>query len=113
MMIERMTYRKHKKKWMIYPEDKFKNFWDLLMTIILLSACITTPLEIAFNDVNVTDYNPMSVIIDVFFLIDILLIFNTAYYDEEQEIISCRKKIACTYIKGWFVFDSLAVIPFD
>lgn len=113
-MIERMTYRKHKKKWMIYPEDKFKSFWDLMMTVILLTACITTPLEIAFSsDSDVSIENPWSLVIDVMFLLDMILIFNTAYYDQDQEIITCRKMIACSYLKSWFVLDTLAVIPFD
>jgi maltodextrin utilization protein YvdJ len=69
--------------WMIYPEDKFKNFWDLLMTIVLLTACITTPLEIAFtHDSSVSVENPLSLVIDILFLVDMILIFNTAYYDE-------------------------------
>ena len=43
-----MTYRSNKKTFILYPEDKVKAFWDILMTLILLGACIITPLDIAF-----------------------------------------------------------------
>ena len=55
----------------------------------------------------------MSLIIDILFLVDIILIFNTAFYGIEMELIEDRKQIASTYLKGWFFLDSLAVIPFD
>ena len=110
---ERMTFRKNKKKFMIYPEDKLKNFWDPLMTIILLIACITTPIELAFeiDSENTTD-SILSYFIDLMFMIDIILIFFTAFYDEEMETVTDRKTIAKTYLKGWFILDLLAVIPF-
>lgn len=113
-MIERMTYRRHKKKCMIYPEDKFKSFWDLLMTLILLAACVATPVEIAFaSDTDVSYQNPLSLAIDIFFLVDIMLIFNTAFYDDEMELTTSRKEIANDYLRGWFILDFLAVVPFD
>ena len=41
------------------------------------------------------------------------MIFNSAYYDEETELIDDRKEIAKYYLKGWFTVDVLAIIPFD
>jgi hypothetical protein len=41
------------------------------------------------------------------------VIFNTAFYDEDVELIDDRKDIAASYIQGWFVVDLLAIIPFD
>jgi hypothetical protein len=52
-------------------------------------------------------------IIDALFLIDILVIFNSAFYDEDVELIDDRKDIAISYIQGWFIVDLLAIIPFD
>jgi hypothetical protein len=45
---QRMTERKNRKTCLVYPEDKFKNIWDLFMTVVLLVTCISTPLDIAF-----------------------------------------------------------------
>lgn len=47
------------------------------------------------------------------FFIDILVIFNSAYYNDDSEIIDDRKAIAKAYARGWFVVDVLAIIPFD
>lgn len=48
--IERMTKRANRKKFLIYPESRFKMWWDLFMTLILLMTCIMTPLDIAFDE---------------------------------------------------------------
>ena len=52
-------------------------------------------------------------IIDFMFLIDIFVIFNTAYYDEYLQIVEDRKMIAKKYLTGWFAIDTLAILPFD
>ena len=44
---------------------------------------------------------------------DILVVFNTAYYDDDVDLVDDRKQIAKTYVKGWFTIDLLAIIPFD
>ena len=33
-----------KKAWLLYPNDNFKIYWDMLMAIVLLQTCFTTPL---------------------------------------------------------------------
>lgn len=38
-------------------------------------------------------------IIDALFLLDMIMIFNTAFYDEQFKIIDDRKIIAIIYIK--------------
>lgn len=52
-------------------------------------------------------------VIDFLFLVDIIVIFNTAIYDQYFQIIEDRKKIALIYLKGWFTIDALAILPFD
>ena len=74
-----------------------------------------TPLNIAFvNDgeqglvSKVVNY-----IIDFFFLLDIIIIFNSAYYTVDSDLVTDRKEIAYSYITGWFLVDLFAIIPFD
>ena len=71
---------------MTYPTDQGKTFWDIFMTIILLITCILTPLQLAYSDdddnmpwISTTNY-----IIDGLFAVDMIVIFNSAYYDEEH-----------------------------
>jgi potassium voltage-gated channel Eag-related subfamily H protein 8 len=47
------------------------------------------------------------------FALDTILIFNTAFYNDEWDLIDNRKEISLTYIKSWFIIDLLAIIPFD
>ena len=55
----------------------------------------------------------MNTIIDLLFLLDIFVVFNAAYYDGDMALIDDRKMICCTYLKGWFTVDLLAIVPFD
>jgi hypothetical protein len=50
---------------------------------------------------------------DVFFLVDMVVIFISAQYTPDYEIIDNRTLIACEYLKGWFMVDLLSCIPFD
>ena len=51
--------------------------------------------------------------IDIFFLIDIFFSFNTSLTDEDFQSIEDRKIIAFVYLRGWFIVDVLAILPFE
>jgi len=42
-----------------------------------------------------------------------MIIFNSAYYDTDFQIIEDRKMIAKEYAESWFIVDLLAILPFD
>jgi len=113
--IDRMTNYDNKKNWMIYPESPYKGHWDLFITLILLISCFSTPYIIAFGDVGSNDgrVKIFENVIDVLFLSDVIVIFNTAFYTENFDMIDNRKEIAYNYLKGWFTIDILAILPFD
>lgn len=52
-------------------------------------------------------------LIDFAFGFDMIVVFNTAFYDENFKIIESRKEISIKYLKGWFFIDLFAIIPFD
>lgn len=80
---------------------------------MLLFSCTTTPYRIALVEVDSVEWMVTNAVVDVLFLIDIVLIFNTAYYDEDFVLIDSHKQIAKAYCKGWFAIDALAILPFD
>ena len=47
------------------------------------------------------------------FLIDILVVFNTAYYESEFKMIKTRNQIAKNYLKEQFWIDFTALVPID
>lgn len=110
--MKRMTYRSNKMKFLIYPEMKVKEAWDCIITLTLLTTCLVTPLHIAFNPDSLSS-TVFNTIFDTLFLIDILIIFNSAFYTPEMELVEDRPRIAKNYITGWFMIDIVAIIPFD
>jgi uncharacterized membrane protein len=105
----------NKKRWLIYPDDKYKEMlWDTVISIILLITCFVTPINLAFAEETdkVYWYVVFNYVIDVLFLFDIIINFNCAYQNEMYEMIDDRKVIAKNYLSGWFIIDVLAITPF-
>ena len=112
-----MKERKQKKCYLLYPEDSIKKNWDMFVNYLLIYTCISTPLFISFHksnsDVELTNWELVNVIVDIFFGIDIIVVFFSAFYDEDFIITENLKDIARNYIFGWFLLDLCAIIPFD
>ena len=52
--------------------------------------------------------------IDILFMIDIVVCFNTAFINiEDLSINRNRTQISKRYLKGWFTIDFIAIVPFD
>lgn len=90
--VQRMKHRDDKKPWILYPEDQIKTNWDMFITLILLITCLLTPWRIAFGEEeDPIEWKIISYSIDIFFLIDIFVIFFSAYYDNEFLIVDNHK----------------------
>lgn len=60
-----------------------------------------------------THWNVINLICETLFAMDILVVFNTAYYETEVILVEDRKKIARNYIYDQFFLDFLALLPID
>lgn len=49
--------------------------------------------------------------IDLFFVADIVLSFFSAFYNKKDILIDKHKIIACNYLRSWFIFDLISVLP--
>ena len=49
----------------------------------------------------------------IFSGIDILLNFRTTFVNKKGEVVSDPKSIAVNYMRGWFLLDLVAALPFD
>jgi hypothetical protein len=113
-MVVRMTHRKNRKNYILYPEDTAKGYWDMYITLILMITCITTPMDIAFSDNSSNiKFEPFGTFIDLMFLMDMIIIFNTAFYSGDMDIVDSRRVISHNYLTGWFTVDIMAILPFD
>ena len=87
-----MRFRSDKRDCLLYPEDTGKTYWDIFITLVLLTSCTITPWRIAFGEAqDPLEWVIINFAIDFFFLIDIFVIFFSAYYDSEFLIIEDRK----------------------
>ena len=104
-----------RKPWIIYPNDIGKAYWDLFVSLLLLISCFTTPFNIAFYKDNIDHlgYKWFIYGIDILFLVDMVLCFNAAFENETFKVVDKRKEIAKNYLKGWFLIDAIAIIPFN
>jgi hypothetical protein len=97
---------------MLQTEDPFKGYWDIYIALVLIFTSLVTPYRIALVEKDNTQWNIINNTVDIMFLIDIIIIFNSAFEDEDFNIIDDRKKLATTYIKSWFFIDVFAIVPF-
>ncbi|XP_073943724.1 potassium voltage-gated channel unc-103-like isoform X3 [Choristoneura fumiferana] len=108
----------------ILHHSPYKAAWDWLILILVIYTAIFTPYVAAFQ-LNEPDFDKRSrsfgedpiviidMIVDVTFIIDILINFRTTYVDVADEVESDPAKIAMHYLRGWFLIDLVAAIPFD
>ena len=70
-----MTDRGDKKRFIIYPEDRYKIVWNILFTFILFFSVTVTPLKLALEDEFSNKWDSVLMLLDIFFAIDIILSF--------------------------------------
>jgi hypothetical protein len=74
-----------------------------------------SPLDLAFPEIRDHDfgYSMFLYSIDVFFAIDIMMNFLTAFENSQEEIIDNRCSIITNYLIGWFIIDFASIFPLD
>lgn len=122
--------------WTILHYSPFKAIWDWVVLFLVMYTAIITPYMAAFvltrdtkrealneNPETRVNHGPISIaddplvivdyIVDVMFIIDIFINFRTTFVDSNDEVVSDPCRVAVNYMKGWFVVDLLAAIPFE
>ena len=93
------------KKMLIHPNNQLLANWNVFISLLLVLSCMTTPLHLAYFDESSWFYNPNNIngpkfweyfnnIVDLLFLADIIITFNTALHDQDFMLIQDRGKIA-------------------
>lgn len=69
------------KSCMCYPNDTFYIYWDMWISFVLLISCMITPVNFAFQDEleTVKWYVIFNNIIDLFFFLELIINFNSAF----------------------------------
>lgn len=82
-----MKFRANTVPHMWYPEDEGIDRWNLVITIVLIFTSLVAPARVAFITEDSFTWIIINFLVDFFFFVDILVIFNSAIYDEEFQII--------------------------
>ena len=99
--------------WLFSPNTNYFRVWSLILMIILIYTALAVPYRLSFTSDNDSDWLIVDTIIDVCFFIDILVTFNSSYYDKEMKLVINRKTIVMNYLKTWFLIDVVSSIPFQ
>lgn len=101
-------------RFLISPDNFFKQAWNFLVIILLLYTFILTPYLMAFEDVTIgSKWFYADVFVDCCFFLDIIVTLNSAYViGDGGELEVSRKKIFINYLKGMLVIDFFSVFPF-
>lgn len=100
----------------INPNKPFRILWETLGIVIIIWVTLSLPFKLAFLTESINDKDPLflfQVFVNIFFIFDLVLNFYTAYYDENDVLVTDARAIKLHYVKSWFVIDLLAAIPFD
>ena len=97
------------------PNAGWRKNWDLLMMLLLLFCAFVTPFEIGFIDTSEIDtLFLINQFINILFIIDVVLAFNTGYFSFELGLwITNRKMIIRAYARSWMGIDFVSCFPFD
>ncbi len=108
------------KDFLIYPDSPIRVYWDFFMLVLIVWSCIYIPFNLAFGDdaglnstgKSMNGFEILSIFVDVFFIVDVVLNFFTAYKDGALIVLD-RDKIAWRYLTHWFIIDFVASLPLE
>lgn len=104
----------HTRSWLtncvLMPDSLHKKIWDTLASLFILlqAACVPFSLSGSQSDMWGTFDTGMF----VFFTMDMLVSFNTAYY-ELGALVTSRRLIFINYTRSWLALDFLSTFPVE
>ena len=101
----------------IMPDTPLRHLWDGLQVVMLCYVALVVPFRISF-DVLPELWSGvwwLELMVDVYFIFDVVLNFFAAYDDEEEpgKIVVERSRIRSRYLRSWFLMDLISVIPLN
>lgn len=105
-----------------HPYSGAKVCWDMLAMWLLFYSIIATPIKLTFDfeavngcstDINNQEWHFYAdLVVDIIFLLDIIVVFRTAFFDQETRLLVTEPwLIARRYLRSYFVLDLLSAVP--
>ncbi|KAM3135294.1 hypothetical protein pb186bvf_012592 [Paramecium bursaria] len=101
-----------KTSFVINPNHPLKIFWDFIGMLIIFIQMIEIPIIVTFTFTIDPQTQIFLDIMDYFFMVDIVLNFQTGYFNKGN-YVSSRKKILINYCRLWFWIDLVSTFPLD
>ncbi|TYZ60628.1 hypothetical protein PybrP1_004885 [[Pythium] brassicae (nom. inval.)] len=94
---------------MVNPLGRFRLAWDVVSIAFIFYNAFAIPFDVSFNaETNDTYFDTL---VDIFFVVDIVMTFNTAV-DVDGSIRYDRRLAATLYLNSWFAVDVIAALPY-
>mmetsp|Transcript_34427 Transcript_34427/g.41595 ORF Transcript_34427/g.41595 Transcript_34427/m.41595 type:complete len:757 (-) Transcript_34427:134-2404(-) len=101
--------------YVITPDATFRKTWDCMQALILCFTAIIVPFRVGFNYFSTGALYWIELLVDLYFWIDIVLNFVTAYENQEDHgrLVTYVPAIAYNYLCTWFLPDLAGCLPID
>ena len=107
------TARLSQDRWYILSaHGRWRAMWIFVVELATLLTAVLTPLASCQVVPTGAAMRALEATCDVFFAIDVLLHFFTAYRDERRDIIvTSPAHIRQRYVRSWFALDLVGALP--
>lgn len=96
------------------PESSWRLQWDVWASALIVYSTIVVPFRICFEvELDTTGQILEYILVDLMFFVDIVLTFRTAFWNDDEVLVTHWKPIAKRYLRSWFVVDALSTLPID
>ncbi|KAL1429931.1 hypothetical protein MTO96_015430 [Rhipicephalus appendiculatus] len=128
-----------KSRFILSHYGAFKTCWDWLILVATVYVAVVVPYSACFGEMQSHTVQQQQqrlammaaglnaaepqldgnrtiisdVIVEAMFIIDIGLNFRTTFVNKKGEVVAKPKSVALNYLRGWFIVDLLAALPFD
>jgi hypothetical protein len=98
---------------LIHPDSSRKMLWDVTVSLVIVYSVITITYQLGFALEFTGTLANVDLVVDCIFALDIVITFNTAVIDEDENLVSDRAAICSIYLHGWFPVDLVTTFPID
>lgn len=96
---------------MIRPNSFFKTFWNAVLVLMLVYTASYMPFKTCFIEDSSVLSDVVDALVDFLFTVDIAVNFLSIIEKNDGHLIYQPKQIARIYIRSWFIFDLISVLP--
>lgn len=98
---------------LLLPDSWPRFCWDVWLLVLIIFVSFELPLRLAFSKPPESiGWHVFDTFCDVLFFVDVVLNFRTAYVDDGT-LVKSPTRIACHYLRTWFILDVASSLPWD